>query len=144
MSSLHELYQKTKTNYNYSDFPVGTHVKVVVPCQDFNFFYGETGEVTKNTGGYLGIRVKFDEPRYFKDGSVQKSFNFKPCDLMPTQRTPILTTHELDFTKIKTLEDIINILRTIITFQIRVTKEHARQYGIEHLLAYSEFTGEDD
>jgi len=64
-------------------FPVGTRVHVVTACQDFNFFYDETGFVTKNTGEYLGITVTFDEKREFTNGDVQTSFGFNPDDLFP-------------------------------------------------------------
>lgn len=66
----------------YSDFPVGTKVQIVTPYQDSSFFYGETGHVIRNEGGYLGIIVEFDRPRRFTDGSVQESFNFEPGDLI--------------------------------------------------------------
>jgi hypothetical protein len=80
-----EAQKKYNTSGNTHDmFPIGTKVKIITPCQDFNFFYGETGVVTKNTGDYLGIRVTFDEPRHFKDGSIQESFNFDPDDLYIT------------------------------------------------------------
>ena len=71
----------TRSN-KYDDFPVGTHVKVICVCQDHHFFWGETGTVIKNTGSYLGICVKFDEPRQFTDGSVQETFGFNPDDLI--------------------------------------------------------------
>jgi len=65
--SVYEMNQRVLNhNAKYEDFPVGTRVKIVTLCEDFNFFYGETGVVTKNTGGYLGITVKFDEPRQFE------------------------------------------------------------------------------
>lgn len=67
----------TKDNA-FDDFPIGTEVKVVTAGEDFYFFFGETGKVTKNSGSYLGICVEFHEPRIFVDGSVQKNFNFNP------------------------------------------------------------------
>jgi hypothetical protein len=72
----------------FSMFPVGRRVKVIVPCEDFYFFNGDTGQVTKNTGGYLGIRVKFDEPRHFDDGYVQEDFNFNPKSLERLEPDP--------------------------------------------------------
>jgi hypothetical protein len=74
------LYNTIKNTYDM--FPVGTRVRVVTVCQDFNFFYDETGIVTKNTGGYLGITVTFDEERKFVNGSVQTCFSFEPDDLI--------------------------------------------------------------
>lgn len=48
----------------FSDFPVGTRVRVVAHHQDFQFFRGdETGEVVENGRRYLSITVRFDEPR---------------------------------------------------------------------------------
>lgn len=69
-------------NNTHDMFPVGTRVQVVTPCQDFCFFYEETGVVTKNTGQYLGITVTFDEPREFSDGTTQTCFGFAPDDLI--------------------------------------------------------------
>jgi hypothetical protein len=85
--SLYEADQDKKKqhktlNNTYDMFPVGSHVQIVCMCQDFNFFWDETGVVTKNSGKYLGINVKFDEPRHFKGGSIQTDFNFEPADLM--------------------------------------------------------------
>lgn len=78
-----ERVAKYKTgNQKYSDFSVGMAVQIIVPCQDFYFFYDETGVVVSNSGEYLGIRVKFDKPRKFEDGHVQESFNFEPQDLL--------------------------------------------------------------
>ena len=73
----------TKNN-TYEDFPIGSHVKIITTCQDFTFFYGETGKVidNKGMGSYLGIIVEYDKPRHYEDGSVQTSFNFNPKDLV--------------------------------------------------------------
>lgn len=66
----------------FSTFPVGCKVKVITPCCDFTFFYGETGTVTKNTGEYLGITVTFDKPRREGRGKkIMHGFNFNPIDL---------------------------------------------------------------
>jgi len=87
MSSVWDMNEKNKKQWNtknnkYEDFPVGARVKIICVCQDFNFFEGnEDGVVTKNTGEYLGIVVKFDEPRHFEGGHIQYDFNFKPDDL---------------------------------------------------------------
>lgn len=70
----------TKNN-TYDMFPVGTKVKIISPCVDFIFFYGETGVVIENKRSYLGITVQFDEDRVFEDGYRQTSFSFNPKDL---------------------------------------------------------------
>jgi hypothetical protein len=85
--SLYEVDRDKKKQYKtlqntYDMFPVGSHVQVICMCQDFHFFYDETGVVTENKGRYLSINVKFDETRHFKDGSVQTDFNFNPEDLI--------------------------------------------------------------
>ena len=68
-------------NNTYDMFPVGTKVKIITHGQDMTFFYGETGKVTRNTGGYLGIKVKFDEPRKARAWEGQTEFSFEPKDL---------------------------------------------------------------
>lgn len=72
-----------KTNYKFNDFPVETKVKIISKVVDFYFWYGETGEVIKNDGDYLGIEVQLDSPRHFEDGYIQTSFNFNPDNLCP-------------------------------------------------------------
>ena len=42
-------------NNTYDDFPIGTPVKIICACQDFHFFYGETGRVIRNEATYLSI-----------------------------------------------------------------------------------------
>ena len=84
--SLADMRDKAQKIFNTNEnthemFPIGIKVKVITPCEDFQFFYGETGAVLKNTGKYLGIQVKFDKPREFKDGTVQYSWNFGPKSL---------------------------------------------------------------
>ncbi len=66
----------------YDDFPIGSHVKIICCCQDHHFFYGETGKVVRNSGEYLGISVEYDEPRHYKNGVIETSFNFVPSDLV--------------------------------------------------------------
>ena len=66
----------------HDDFPVGTHVKIICPCQDFHFFFGETGKVISNGGTYLSIVVEYDKPREYTDGTIETSFNFNPKDLV--------------------------------------------------------------
>lgn len=70
------------TEYNtYDDFPIGSYVKIICISQDHHFFFGETGTVFRNSGEYLGISVEYDEPRHYKDGTIETSFNFVPKDL---------------------------------------------------------------
>lgn len=93
--SVYDIVQEKKKLYQtegnkYSDFPIGSKVKVITVCQDFNFFHGnETGIVTDNTGKYLGIKVKFDIVRKFDNGSIQKDFNFEPSDLVLLEKTEV-------------------------------------------------------
>lgn len=87
MPSVYDMMMEKKKKYNTVDntfemFPVGTPVQVITPCQDFHFFYDETGKVISNSGKYLGIVVEFDEPRHFTNGHIQKSFGFQPDDLI--------------------------------------------------------------
>lgn len=87
MPAVWDMIKKKKEEYNtinntYEMFPVGTRVQVITPEQNFNFFYCETGIVISNSGKYLGIIVEFDEPRCFKDGSIQYNFGFEPSDLI--------------------------------------------------------------
>jgi virulence-associated protein VagC len=70
-----------KSNLTFDDLPVGIPVKVISEIVDFNFFYGETGVVTNNNHGYLGVTIKFDQPRRYEDGYIAKEFNFNPCNL---------------------------------------------------------------
>ena len=70
-------------NNEFEDFPVGQRVRIICVGQDHYFFNGnEKGTVTKNTGKYLGIMIKFDKPRHFENGYIQTHFNFEPKDLM--------------------------------------------------------------
>ena len=87
MATVWDMIKERKKQYNtinntYEMFPVGTRVQVITPGQDLDFFYDETGVVVSNSGKYLGIIVKFDEPRYFESGYVQEIFNFEPSDLI--------------------------------------------------------------
>ncbi len=88
MPSVADMIRKQKEIHNTNNntfkmFPVGTKVQIITLGQDMNFFDGtETGIIIKNSGRYLGIMVKFDEPRHFKGGHIQKEFNFEPSDLI--------------------------------------------------------------
>ena len=72
-----------RSKYDFKDFPEGIRVVVITPIEDFSFFHHDHGVVTKNTHEYLGVSVKFDNPREFKDGYVQVGFNFHPYHLIP-------------------------------------------------------------
>ncbi len=74
-----ELYETLDNTFG--DFPIGTRVKIITRYEDFTFFYGETGKVIKNSGNYLGISVRFDKPRHYKDGSILTGFYFNPQSL---------------------------------------------------------------
>jgi len=79
-----------QSGYFYHDFPIGTRVMIATPCQDFHFFYHETGTVIRNSGKYLGVIVQFDEPRHYanRDGSdawTMTEFGFNPGDLVPLE-----------------------------------------------------------
>jgi len=87
MPTIADMIKKQKEKYNTNNntfkmFPIGTKVQIITPAQDFNFFYDETGIVVRNSERYLGITIKFDSPRHFKDGYIQKEFNFDPSDLI--------------------------------------------------------------
>ncbi len=109
-----EYKEKYKTlNNTFEDFPIGSKVWVICACQDFNFFdpsHNLTGRVIENHGKYLGIIVKFDKPRLFEDGSVQKDFNFAPDDLVRIDiNTKIQKKIEKQLSRIeKQLQDIRN------------------------------------
>lgn len=80
-------------------FEIGMRVKVISPLVDFYAFRGETGTVIENSGGYLGIIVRFDEPRRFKHGGVQQQFNFNYYDLemlQPELDIPTLLSENAD------------------------------------------------
>jgi hypothetical protein len=86
MDSVYDLGVKARKNNKtennkYWQFPVNTRVVVISPCVDFTFFYNEKGVVIKSTNEYFGIRVKFDKPRYYADGTILYDFNFNPEDL---------------------------------------------------------------
>ena len=75
--SIADLNREAASKHVFSDFSVGDTVKVVTLCQDFRFFYGETGEVIRLTDKYLGIIVAVN------GGSRGVfEFNFNPADLM--------------------------------------------------------------
>lgn len=77
----------TETACKFDDFPIGQRVKIISEGVDFYFFYGETGEVIKNDGKYLGITVEFDKPREFEGGIVQTHFGFNPENLCPLKKS---------------------------------------------------------
>lgn len=84
--TVYDIHQEKVAEYGtgsntFNDFAIGTEVQVITPCQDFHFFFDETGVVIKNSCDYLGIIVEFDKPRKFENGMIQKTFNFNPEDL---------------------------------------------------------------
>ena len=81
--TIAELIKETESNCTFKDFPIGQRAEVVVPCEDFTFFWNEKGTIIKNTGEYLGITLKFDEVRHYEDGSTIETFNFNPKSLKP-------------------------------------------------------------
>lgn len=97
--SVYDINQERKTKYGTlnnkaSMFPVGTPVQIICVAQDFNFFTGnETGIVTRNDGKGSMIIVKFDEPRQFEGGYIQKEFNFQPDDLRLLNKKPDTCPH---------------------------------------------------
>lgn len=86
--SLAEVKQEQKELYKTvgqikADFKRGDRVKVIVPCQDFHFFNGETGKVVAiEPDSYLCIKVKFDKERHYENGMILKDFHFEPEDLV--------------------------------------------------------------
>jgi len=67
---------KEKTKHNL-DFPVGCRVIITATYCDTAFFPGtQTGSVIRNSGGYLGIRVLFDKPMNYEDGTVRSEHGF--------------------------------------------------------------------
>ena len=74
-------------NQTATHLPVGTRVKVITPCCDFRFFYEQTGVVTESQDSYLGIKVKFDTPMEYEDGTILEGFSFKPTDLAILKKT---------------------------------------------------------
>jgi len=75
----------------FSDFPVGSRVKVVCLFQDMYFFNSETqntnGTVIRNSGEYIGIIVEWDEPRHY-ESHIQTDFNFGPKDMIRLVEPP--------------------------------------------------------
>jgi hypothetical protein len=81
MTSMAQVNQAAQEKYNtlnnqYSDFPLGSRVEVIVGTRDFSFFHNEQGTIVENNGGYLGLIVQFDN----KHGG--RRFNFHPQDLI--------------------------------------------------------------
>lgn len=98
--SIAQLREETKSDLTYEDLPVGTRVRIVTPYQDCYFWDGEQGIVEKNSGEYLGVVVRLDEPRVFEGqngpswptGSQKWTFKqerhgFKPEDLELLEKT---------------------------------------------------------
>ena len=96
--TIEELREETKSALTKEDLPVGTRVKIVTPCQDFHFWYGETGVVDKNACGSRWVNVRLDQPRHYEGGMVLFDFGFLPEDLaileFPKERDPRLRNFE--------------------------------------------------
>jgi hypothetical protein len=115
--SVYDLNEEARAKYKtfdntYNDFPVGTRVKVICICQDHYFFKGnETGIVIKNNHNYLGIIIKFDKPRHFEGGYVQKEFNFSPKDLIREEEEKmekiLIVLERTDVEEISTVEELM-------------------------------------
>lgn len=82
------IVQYGTENNTFEMFPMGTRVKIITPCEDFNFFYGETGTVKSNKKQYLSIYVEYDEPRHYKDGTIEKGWGFNPQNLIILKEVP--------------------------------------------------------
>lgn len=80
----------------FEDYSVGDRVKVITPSQDFYFFYKETGVISNIKNHHLGINVKFDVPREFTDGSIQRDFNFNPEDLYIIEKKGVINSEKLN------------------------------------------------
>lgn len=79
----------------FKDYGVGDRVKVITPFQDFYLFYEETGVISNIKNRPLGINVKFDVPREFTDGSIQRDFNFNPEDLYIIEKKGVIESEKL-------------------------------------------------
>lgn len=91
MPTVWDMNEANKDKYDtrlntYRMFPVGTRVKAICVGQDHHFFSPErenlAGTVVRNDYRYLSIIVKWDEPRHYEGGHIQKEFNFEPDDLI--------------------------------------------------------------
>jgi hypothetical protein len=88
--SLH-FPQRKYSEHTHDDMPVGTLVAIMNPCVDFTCFKpGETGMVVRNTGKYLGVEVRLDQPYYLQHHDGGKHFVtshwFNPTDLQVLAR----------------------------------------------------------
>jgi ribosomal protein L21E len=84
--SLADVKREAKEFYNtigqsHADFKKGQKVKIIVPCQDFHMWYGETGTIISTKPGYLKIHVRLDEPREYENWRLEK-FYFDAEDLI--------------------------------------------------------------
>jgi len=93
---------------NYVDFKIGDRVKIITPCQDFSFFNEETGVIIKIKNEYLGIKVKFDNPRDFGEDGFQYDFGFEPEDLVKIENGDEMTAIE-KFKQMASTDDPFNL-----------------------------------
>lgn len=68
---------KTVDN-TFDDFAPGDKVKIITPCEDFVFFFGEEGIVVRNSKNHLGIIVKITT----SGKRVDCEWNFNPQSLL--------------------------------------------------------------
>lgn len=113
------LKDKRVTEAVFKDFPLGQRVEVVSGCVDHYFFWNETGVVTKNNGKYLGVIVRFDKPRIFKDNFVQDKFNFNPEDLKPIPKIDDEFCEECAQPLTDNTERELNKLRTQLAIAVK-------------------------
>jgi len=131
-----EKEKKYKTSKNtFDDFPIGTRVKIITPMEDFTFFYEEEGTVIENKYRYLGIKVEFDTPRKYEDGTELKYFNFQPESLYVLEKPSnkkiknkhnidgIPIKNKIDMTKEEILEEEIENLKNYIELQDKIISQ---------------------
>src|SRR5690606_12940164 len=84
-----EFQQKYDTLKNTkNDFSIGDRVRVITPCADFHFFdcekqntYGNVERIYSGSDR-LSISVRWEEPRHYEGGHIQKTFCFDPQDIV--------------------------------------------------------------
>ena len=82
------------------DFHLGQSVKVITPCEDFHFFYGETGKVIEIRDDY--VKIKFDEAKIYKCPNGENDwkmeyFNFPPEDLCCLKKANLIEEQDDEF-----------------------------------------------
>ena len=79
-----------KCNPKWKNFKIGDRVRVTSRMVDFHFYNGDTGVIIRKPikESYLSIIVKFDEERVYKDGHIEKQWNFNTEDLEKLECCP--------------------------------------------------------